>query len=198
MLGASLYPSWVGGVILSIDDYDERRQDSNDYLNRRQERLDFEDKLARRRDAVYDAIRKNDYSSAASEFDAAPSDSTGIDADYSSFLETRDRPQTAYGQFLKHSTRLIIRLESSRFLPANIAQQWVKRIKRLDIFQPSNGLLELDELYTDYLYAVDKYKPQRDIFDMAVAKTMEFDREMRELKIELDWLKAILKHVDAG
>jgi hypothetical protein len=58
-------------------------------------------------------------------------------------------------------------------------------------------LVALDDLYTDYLCAVEEYKPQRDVFDMAVAKTMEFDREMRELKIELDWLKAILKHVEA-
>jgi hypothetical protein len=181
---------------VTIDDFYERRCESIDYLNRRQDRLDFEDGLARRRDTVSEAIRKKDYSRAVSEFGIDPSWSSDADAHESVKPGTRGRQRTAFGQFLAHTTRLIIHLESSRFLPNRVARQWIKRIKQVDIFQPSNGLLELDALYTDYLYIADEYKPQRDVFDLAAAGSMEFDREMHNIRYELDWIKAILKHVE--
>lgn len=181
---------------MSSDEYDDRQRDSNDYLHNRQERLDLEEMLARRHNAVYQAIWKKEHLGTASEFDGVPSDSSGINMFDSRTFETRNRPQTVYEQWLKHKTRLIIKLESSNFLPVNVTQQWIRRVKQLDIFKPSRGFEKLDELYANYSYLVDKYKPQRDIFDMAVAKTIEFENEMHDLMLELDWLKAILKHVE--
>ncbi len=181
---------------MSSDDYDDQRRDSNDGSHRRREQLDFEEILARRRDAVSEAIRTKKYSKVVSEFGFMPSDSSSIYTNKSGTYEERNKPQTAYEQFLKHKTRLIIKLESSSFLPTHVTQQWIRKIKQLDIFQPSSGLVELDELYTDYLYAVDQYNPQRDQFDMTVAKTIEFETEMYDLMHELDWLKVILKHVE--
>lgn len=118
------------------------------------------------------------------------------DAHESENPATRGRQRTAFGQFLAHTTRLIIHLESSRFLPNSVTRQWIRRIKQIDIFQPSKGLLELDALDADYLYAADEYKPRRDVFDLAAAESMQFDREMHNIRQELDWIKAILKHVE--
>ena len=183
---------------MATDDFDERRRESNDYLNRRQDRLDFEDGLMRQSAAVSKAIRKKDFSRAADELGIDPSFASGTDAEDSGIAGVRDRPQTAFGQFLTHSTRLIIQLESSRFLPNRVAQQWIRRIKQIDIFQPAIGLLEIDALYAEYMHAVEKYKPQRDVFDLAVSQTMEFEREMHRLKLDLDWIKVILKHVQVA
>jgi hypothetical protein len=181
---------------VSSDDHDDRQRDSNDYLRSRQEKRYLEKMLARRQDAVREAIRKKDLLGTAGEFGGVPSDSSGINCDDSHTLETRNKPQTVYEQWLKHKTRLIIKLESSNFLPAKVTRQWIRKIKQLDIFKPSRGLGELDELFAEYSYVVDQNRPQRDIFDMASAKTIEFEKEMHDLMHEFDWLKAILKHVE--
>ena len=181
---------------MSSDDYDDRQRGSSDCSPFRQEQLNFEEILERRRDAVSEAFPKKRYSKVASWFGFDPSGSSGVFKNNSKAFETRDRPRTAYEQFLKHKTRLIIKLEASLFLPARVTQQWVRKIKQLDLFQPSSGLMELDELYTDYLYAVDQYNPRHEHLEMAVSKTTEFESEMYDLMQELDWLKAILKHVE--
>lgn len=181
---------------MSSDDYDDRQRDSNDYLRCRHEQLDFEDMLAKRHDAVHEAIRKKDYSRAASEFGAVSSEPSGIYVDNSGAFEARNKPQTVYEQWLRHKTRLIIKLESSNFLPTDVTQQWIRKIKQLNIFQPPRGLEEVDELHADYLYTVDQYKPQHDISDMAVANTIQLKKEMHDIMHELDRLKVILKHVD--
>ncbi len=181
---------------MSSDDYDDRHRGSGDCLPFRHEQLNFEDILERRRGAVSEAFPKKKYSKLISWFGFEPSDSSGVYKNNLDVFDTRDRPQTAYEQFLKHKTRLIIKLEASHFLPARVTQQWIRKIKQLDLFQPSIGLMELDELYTDYLYAVDQYNPRREHLEMAVSKTVEFESEMYDLMHELDWLKAILKHVE--
>lgn len=181
---------------MSSDDNDERRRDSNDYLCGRQERLDFEEMLAKRLDAVYEAIRKKNHLRSTSEIDGEPSDPSCINMDDLPAFEARNKPQTVYELWLKHKTRLIIKLESSYFLPAKVARQWIRKIKQLDIFKPSRGLEELDEIYAEYSYVVDQYRPQRDLFDVAVAKTIEFENDMHDFMHEFDWLRAILKHVD--
>ena len=181
---------------MSSDDYDDRQRDSNDYLRSQQEKLDFEEMLVRRYGTVYKAIRGKKHIRTARGFGGAPSDSSGIKIDDSRAFEARNKPQTVYEQWLKRKTRLIIKLESSNFLPAKVTRQWIRKIKQLDIFKPAMGLEELDDLYTDCSYVVDQNNPQRDIIDMAVAKTIEFENEMHDLMHELDWLKAILKHVE--
>jgi hypothetical protein len=181
---------------VSRDDYDDRQRDSDDYLHRRQERLDFEEMLARRHDAVYEAIRKKEHLPTASVLGGVPSDSSGVNLDDLPAFEARNKPQTVYEQWLKHKTRFIIKLESSDFLPANVIQQWIRKIKQLDIFKPSRGLEEIDALYAEYTFVVDQYKPQRDVFDKVETKTIVFKNEMHDLMHELDWLKAILKHVE--
>jgi hypothetical protein len=57
-------------------------------------------------------------------------------------------------------------------------------------------LEEIDALYAEYTFVVDQYKPQRDVFDKVETKTIVFKNEMHDLMHELDWLKAILKHVE--
>lgn len=181
---------------MSRDDYDDRQRDSNDYLRRQQETLAFEEMLARRHDTVYKAIGEREPLRTASGAGCAPSDSSGIKIYDSRVFEARNKPQTVYEQWLKHKTRLIIKLESSNFLSAKVTRQWIRKIKRLDIFKPSRGLEELDELFTDYSNVVDQYKPQRGDMDMTVAKAIEFNNEIHDIIHDLDWLKTLLKHVE--
>lgn len=52
-----------------------------------------------------------------------------------------------------------------------------------------------NKLCEDYWRTVEEYKPWRAIFNLAAARTMEFDNKMHEIKPELDWIAIILKHV---
>ena len=123
-------------------------------------------------------------------------DSPVADFDYSDSPVRETRPPTAEEQFAEHSTQLITALRFSSFLPTHLIQRWIRKIKEINICQPAKGLVILDELFAGYWCAADEFKPQRDIFDLAIAKTMEFDNEMDEIKQELDWLEVILKHVE--
>lgn len=129
--------------------------------------------------------------------DSDSPDSSVTDYSYSREAARAPRPPTAEEQFAEHSTLLITALQVSSFLPTYLTQQWIRKIKEINIYQPSKGLVIFDELCAGYWRGVEEYKPRRDIFDLAVAKTMEFDSEMHDIKQELDWLEAILKHVEA-
>jgi hypothetical protein len=122
-------------------------------------------------------------------------DSTSKDYSYSDMSTRAIEPPTAEEQFAEHSKKLIAVLQFSSFLPTYLTQQWIGKIKSINLYQPSKGLVILDELFADYWRAVDKYKPKLNIFDLAVVKTIEFDGEIHDIKYELDWLESILKHV---
>jgi hypothetical protein len=128
--------------------------------------------------------------------DSGSPDSSVPYASHTAVSEQATRPPTAEEQFAEHLTGFITVLQSSRFLPRYLTQQWIGKIKEINIYLPSKGLVILDQLNAEYLRAIEEYQPQRDIFDLAVARTMEFDSEMRNLKHELNWLEAILKHVE--
>jgi len=178
------------------DDYEERIRESNEYLDRRADQLDFERTLAERSDAIYTAIRKKDYSRASWELGIFPSGSLETDSSFSTASTESNRQPTAEEQFTEHSTRLIAILQYSSSLPTYVTQEWIRKVKKINLYQPSEALIILYNLFADYRRAVEEYKPRRDIFDLAVAETMKFDREMENIRRELDWLKAILKHVE--
>lgn len=106
-------------------------------------------------------------------------------------------PPTAEEQFNEHSERLSVALKYSTFLPNNTTQEWIREIKEIKKYSPSKGLRILHMIFLGYRLARDKYKPHRDIFDLAIEEEMRFDREMQIIKRELDWLETILKHVEA-
>lgn len=131
----------------------------------------------------------NGYEDSPSETDLCPSSDSN----------ERERPPTAEEQFNEHSERLFVVLKYSTFLPNNLTQEWVRKIKdiRSEKHSASTSLKILEEIYLEYTHTRVTYKPQRDIWDFAVNKEMRFDKEMNVIKHELDWLQAILKHVEA-
>jgi hypothetical protein len=178
------------------DDWDDRRRESNDYLNRRDDQLRFEETQAKRTKAVYDAIHDEDDLRLYLELGITPPDSSDVDLDDLSDYDEENRTPTAQEQFAEHSSSLRVALQFSQALPSYLTQEWINKIREIDIYKPSQGLQILDELLEGYEWASERFKPQRDIFNLAITETMRFDEEMREIKHELDWLRAILKHVE--
>ncbi len=93
----------------------DRIRESWDYLNRRQDQWDF----AQRRTET-------------------PTLPTGSDTAAAS--EHRGEPPSAEKQLAAFSRQLIIILETAPFLPPQVVQAWVGRIKNIDINRPANGL----------------------------------------------------------
>ncbi len=112
------------------------------------------------------------------------------------FMDTT-RPPSAEEQFAEHSDGLVSALRVSNFLPTRVTQLWIRKVNKINLNQPLKGLMILDELFAGYWRAAEEYKPHRDIFDLAIVKSMEFDSEMHDIKRELDWLEVVLKHMEA-
>lgn len=181
---------------MAYDDFEDRRQQSNNYLNRRDDQLDFERKQAEQSKTVYDAILNKNHSRAYAELGIPAPDPSDVDSEYSDTSQESNRQPSAQEQFAEHSARLIANLRLSSALPAHITQEWIGKIEQITILLPTIGLRILNGIMEDYLQALDEYKPQRDIFNLAISETMQFDEDMRDIKLELDWLEAILKHVE--
>ena len=171
---------------------EQRLRESNDFLNRQDDQSDFENEQTKRTDDVYKGIIKKDDFKINSALGIVPSVSTDTDSDYSSSSEEKNKPPTVEEQFAEYSSRLITTLELSKFLPTYVTHEWIRKIKKIN---PLTGLLILDELFADYQRALEEYKPQRDILDMAIGKTMQFDVKMQDIKRELDQLRAIFLSV---
>jgi hypothetical protein len=187
---------------MAFDDFEDRRRESNDYWDRRSDQLDSEARRAERSQSLYDALRKKDDSTARWLLDVPPpssSETRPTDADVSG---EKERVPTADQQFAEHSGRLLAVLGSPRSLPgrglpASITTEWVNKIKTINMYKPSLGLAVLDELFSQYFEASEKYKPRPSIWNMDVDSMMRFDDDMSEIKRELNWLRDILKHVEA-
>jgi hypothetical protein len=112
---------------------------------------------------------------------------------FPSTSEKRDESPTAEQQLAEHSNRIITELQRSRFLPRSVTQQWIHKIQEIEIHHPLEGLAIIDTLVLDHRLTIEKHRPQRNVYDLAIRETMMFDNEMCNIKQELDALKAILE-----
>jgi hypothetical protein len=193
----------------SNDDYsaEERRRELNNYYDRldeqrRQDLNDYHDRLddqeyERRRqeeisEALHEGLRTGNFSKFYLKLGVVPPNTAETAA-----LPAQSPPQpTAFDQFLEHSAQLKATLESATCLPNAVAANWVRSIQSINFMQPTAGLATIHHLLAEYEQARYDYKPQRDIFDLKVYETFQFEQEMAAIKFELDWLKAILEHVE--
>jgi hypothetical protein len=151
----------------------DRIRESWDYLNRRQDQWDF----AQRR----------------TETPALPVVSHAGDPDAAS--EHHAEPPSADEQLAAFSRQLIVIIETARFLPPNVVQDWVEKIRRIDIHRPVQGLAILRTLFESY-DTFEQYAPRPNIFDLAIDRSMRYLDDMRDIKRELNKLEALLRHVD--
>jgi hypothetical protein len=152
----------------------DRIRESWDYLNRRQDQWDF-------------ALRRTE----------TPALPVGSDAgcDPETAPEHRGEPPSADEQLAAFSRQLIIILETAPFLPPQVVQAWVGRIKNIDINRPAKGLAILRTLFESY-DTFAQYEPRPNIFDLAIDRSMRYLDDMRDIKRELNKLEALLRHVD--
>jgi len=173
---------------------EHRRQDSNDYFNRLDDQKDETRKQEEISEAFHKGLRTGDYSEFYWRAGLVPPDST-TDSTASTMPLLNQQP-TALDQFLKHSTQLKTVLETTTCLPDSLTTSWIKVIQNINLFQPTAGLVIVHNILAEYELARYDYKPQRDIFDLKIYETLHFEQDMSRIKFELDWLKAILEHVE--
>jgi hypothetical protein len=187
----------IGRSAVSIEDH-ERRVEEYWYWRNREIDAQFDAQAAA-------SSREIDRLLSGEELEAkygsrrsrSSSDSTEANVDSTSESDPSDSIPTAEEQFNEHSERLFVALRNSTFLPTDTTRKWINQIKEITKCTPSRGLKILALIASEYRHARHLYKPQRDVWDLGVHKEMLFDTEMDIIKRELDWLEAILNHVDA-
>ncbi|HEV2915308.1 MAG TPA: hypothetical protein VGX92_18660 [Pyrinomonadaceae bacterium] len=177
------------------DDRDDRRRETNAYLDRRDDQLSFEKTQLENNEAIHKAIRDRNDPGVYLKLGITPPDSSDTD-DLSDYQEENGQ-RSGEEEFDEHAEKLRIALRYSQALPSRLTRAWWGRIRAIDVYQPSSGLEILDEILQAYAVAVEEFKPRRDIFNLAISETMRFDREMREIKFELDALRILLSHFEA-
>lgn len=187
---------------MAYDDHEDRRRESNDSLDRQRDQLDSEARRAKLTDDLSKALSNNDHSTARWLLDVPPPGSSETSPTPTDVSKENDTPPTAEQQFAEHSDKLLNVLKSPRSLsgwalPKSITTDWMNKIKTINMYNPSQGLAVLDELFAQYSQAYEEYKPRPSIWNMDVDSAMCFDDDMRDIKRELDWLRDILKHVEA-
>jgi len=176
---------------MSIDDYEQRMDD-----NKRRENIINDARLDAK---AQRQSREDDRILTGQELQikyTGNSDAGGLNDSSSASKESKS-PPTAEEQLDEQSERLFVTLKNSTFLPKNITQEWGRKIKEIKKCSPSKALTILDKIFLEYRDARAKYKPQRNILDMAIYKEMQYDKEMDNIKRKLDLLNKTLKHKGA-
>jgi len=83
-------------------------------------------------------------------------------------------------------------------LPNFVVERWSRKIRRIDVKNPDNGLGILDELFVDYWSAFGNYKPGHEIFNLSGSKPLNFDSEMTSIKIELHRIESALLKIGSS
>lgn len=111
------------------DDYEERRRASNEYLNRREDQLAFESDLARRRDAIYDALRTGDHSRTSWELGIVPedTDSEAVNATDPREVGTTESRESLTEQ-IRHQVQEVLAILLASDLPTSSKEDWIKRL----------------------------------------------------------------------
>jgi hypothetical protein len=163
--------------------------------DRRYDQLLFEKDLAERSEGFYDAIRAKDDSKVRWILGVPPAGSgeTGEEADVS---ERSSTPPTVDEQFAEHSSKLTAALKYSRTLPAAVREEWMRKAGEIDLYEPTKGLVVLEDLFARFELASNRYEPRPNIWNMDVGPIMNFVDQMCQIEWELKWLRDLLKHVE--
>lgn len=183
---------------MSSDSHDDAR--ARETFQRDQDRRyrEFRDDLAyearlRQRDSAEarDALRRRQTAWAIHKMGG-----TDVAIDYlrSTPAPAADRSAvpTAEQQFSEHYDRLHRLLESCTVLPRSVTRRWLRALTFGRDIELQAAQRTVDAVMAEHQQARTDLQPS--IFD--VAKGMHFMTEMDEIKAELDWLGAILVHVE--
>jgi hypothetical protein len=175
----------MGGLIMAPDYPEDRQYDQKQ----------FENGLAEQSKAVYDAILTKDHSKARWVLGVPPAGSAET-VEEADVPERSSTPPTAAEQFAEHSAKLTAALKYSGTLPAAVTEQWMRKVGEIDLYEPTKGLVVLEDLFARFELTSDRYKPRPNIWNVDAGPIMNFADEMRGIERELKWLRNLLKHVE--
>lgn len=104
----------------------------------------------------------------------------------------RSATPSAEAQFGEHYDNLHLLLERCTVLPRTVTQPWRRALTFGKDIELKAAQRTVDAVMAEHQQARTDFQPS--VFD--VAKGMRFMTEMDDLKAELDWLGAILVHVE--
>ncbi len=183
------------------------------YGDAEEERQRLARQHSRQSSQLYDALRKKNYDTARWITGVPPAPPAGSDdpdetdlydrddlddADFADLPELaadaeRTAPPTAEEQFREHKGALLYDLDWTSVLPAELVQDWTRRVLPLDLRQPRAGLAAIEDLAIDYQLA-ERWEPHITEVTRGMAWIEQYPRIGREIA----WLTALFQHVLAS
>lgn len=170
------------------DDWNDRRQGSIDSLNRAADQSDFHRSQMEKSRAVSDGILHHDDFQVRRELGITPP----VPDDDGGGSAGSAEPASVQQLFNECRANLRATFKYSEVLPAHLTQEWIARLDTIDLGKPLPGLDTHRELVRDYEAAVERARPRRDIFNLAITEEMRFEREREEVTRAFRTLSAIL------
>jgi hypothetical protein len=176
-----------------------RRQAIRDEIirddDRRYDQQREEQDRTKRSQALNDALRAKDWPKVRYLLGLPPENSPAR-REAQAVSETNGTPPTAEEQFAEHSGKLSAKLMYSTTLPGAVREAWIQQVKEIDLYEPTKGLVLLNDLSREVDLAKDLYRPRPSIWSLGIEPLMHFSDTMAMIESELEWLRDILQHVE--
>jgi len=165
------------------DDWNDRRQSSNDYLNRVEDRIYAHDTQTANARAVFDANRTHDDLKARlalgiNAYDPAAASESDVDS-----RSTEELIVDSLADLRRH-------LQFSDFLPSSFRSAWLLKLAAIDVNKQLPAFDAIVALSEAWERAMERAAPRRDIFNLAIDEEMRFMDECNETRRTLRLLRA--------
>jgi hypothetical protein len=155
----------------------------------------FEKALAESRDAFYKAILSKNESMARFLAGVPPA---GLAPTINRSPARAQRTTAEVGEdFDEYADKFAQALRRTGGLPSEVKEEWISRLKTIDLYEPAKALDIVANLLTRLDLARDRYRPRPNVFNLDVEPIMKFAEDMGRIEAELKWLRGVLESVQA-